>query len=601
MPRRPATPKQTGTTPDLATSSVAPSDAAARQPVTGIVGDASAAATRSGDDTRKRGWFWHWNHVITQYAPLLGLKGVGLLNSYTVWTDRREESPHRGYAFPSQQSEADFYGEDRAELITINKILVTLDLIEIRKEMVYRTDERGRRWKVPHNFYRVKDQGEGMNLTTRQVMCVVELADRDRAVYRYLRKLFSPKFSPIDPDNVWHQILEEVRPTDAWQRLAAKTERDESRASARSRAGHAARRSTETTDGFPAPTGDDNPTPKTTVADSTTDSRRVTNDSLGGDEETSVASTNTGLGTTVASSNRASGRKRRSSVAPSNTDGPTSVAPSNRTYHQDQTTTTRGSKPFENPMTTAIVEPVAEAPAASNATVPATPFEVAPDAARDEAIAFRHFEEANDRPATAAERRILRNLAETFAAAAGESGETGWRWIAEATDEAVSSGSRYVAPKRIREILVRWQAEGRGEYVGGERRRAASTQGVPEPLTRRRGRDRAPAVERAGPPPAFTIEECGLSSRQVWNMAITQLRASPEFGALGAEAWLRDTHLLDRTDEGGYVIGVGNALALRRLDGRYRETIARVLAAITGHAAPVTIADYRTWSAEATG
>ena len=91
---------------------------------------------RSGEDARRRGWFWHWNALVTQYAPLIGLKGVGLLNSYTVWTDRREESPHRGYAFPSQQSEADFYGEDRAELITINKILVALDLIEIRKEMV---------------------------------------------------------------------------------------------------------------------------------------------------------------------------------------------------------------------------------------------------------------------------------------------------------------------------------------------------------------------------------------------------------------------------------------------------------------------------------
>ena len=135
------------------------SDAALNE-LTGIVGDASATASRSGDDTRRRGWFWHWNHVVTQYAPLLGLKGVGLLNSYTVRTDRREESPHRGYAFPSQQSEADFYGEDRAELITINKILVALDLIEIRKEMVFRVDEKGRRWKVPHNFYRVKDQGE---------------------------------------------------------------------------------------------------------------------------------------------------------------------------------------------------------------------------------------------------------------------------------------------------------------------------------------------------------------------------------------------------------------------------------------------------------
>src|SRR6187401_1749138 len=159
--------------------------------ITGVVGD--VAATRSGDDSRKRGWFWHWNAVITQYAPLIGLKGVGLLNSYTVWTDRREESPHRGYAFPSQQSEADFYGEDRAELITINKILVALDLIEIRKEMVLRTDERGRRWKVPHNFYRVKDHDDDFSLTTRDVMKVVALAAQDRAVYRYVKRIFSPR------------------------------------------------------------------------------------------------------------------------------------------------------------------------------------------------------------------------------------------------------------------------------------------------------------------------------------------------------------------------------------------------------------------------
>ena len=88
---------------------------------------------RAGEDTRRRGWFWHWNNIVTQYAPLIGLKGVGLLNSYTVWTDRREESAYRGYAFPTQQSEAAFYGEDRAELIALNKILVALDLIEIRK------------------------------------------------------------------------------------------------------------------------------------------------------------------------------------------------------------------------------------------------------------------------------------------------------------------------------------------------------------------------------------------------------------------------------------------------------------------------------------
>ena len=128
------------------------------------VDDNNTTDDRSGQDERRRGWYWHWNAIVTQYAPLIGLKGIGLLNSYTVWTDRREDSPIA--ATPSHPAtEADFYGEDRAELIVINKILVALDLIEIRKEMVRRRTKQGRRWKVPHNFYRVKDRQEGIDLT----------------------------------------------------------------------------------------------------------------------------------------------------------------------------------------------------------------------------------------------------------------------------------------------------------------------------------------------------------------------------------------------------------------------------------------------------
>jgi hypothetical protein len=191
---------------------------------------------RTGEDTRRRGWYWHWNSIVTQYAPLIGLKGVGLLNSYTVWTDRREDSPHRGYAFPSQQAEATFYGEDRAELITINKILVALDLIEVRKEMVLHVDEKGRRWRVPHNLYRVKDSPNGFNLTVEDVLRVAELAAKTPAVYRYIRRVFSPNFAPIDANNPWHKILPAVRQTETWQKLAAKAAREDARASARSKA-----------------------------------------------------------------------------------------------------------------------------------------------------------------------------------------------------------------------------------------------------------------------------------------------------------------------------------------------------------------------------
>ena len=110
--------------------------------VRGAVPPGGDAVPTAGQDIRHRGWYWHWNTLITQYAPLLGLKGVGLLNSYTVWTDRREGSPHQGYAFPAQEAEAKFYGEGREELITLNKVLVALDLIEIHKEMVLRQSWR---------------------------------------------------------------------------------------------------------------------------------------------------------------------------------------------------------------------------------------------------------------------------------------------------------------------------------------------------------------------------------------------------------------------------------------------------------------------------
>src|SRR4051812_11321762 len=300
--------------------------------------------TRAGEDVRRRGWFWHWNALVTQYAPLIGLKGVGLLNSYTVWTDRREESPHRGYAFPSQQREADFYGEERAELITINKILVALDLIEIRKEMVLRVDPQGRRWKVPHNFYRVKDHGDDFTLSVDDVLRVSTLAASDRAVYRYVRRVFSPRFAPIDGDNVWGRILEDVRQQPVWQQLAARAASEEDRASARTRAGHAARRGPSAEDGAvdaPASTpffvpidGDDAASPT-----EHNDSATVTNVEAMIGDETSVATINTGFSDDVERSNKGSRAKRQSTVAPSNVAGPTAVAPSNTTYHQSSTTT----------------------------------------------------------------------------------------------------------------------------------------------------------------------------------------------------------------------------------------------------------------------
>ncbi len=449
-------------------------------PVAGVVGD--AGATRSGEDTRRRGWFWHWNNIVTQYAPLIGLKGVGLINSYTVWTDRREESPHRGYAFPSQQSEADFYGEDRAELIAINKILVALDLIEIRKEMVLRVDEQGRRWRVPHNFYRVKDHGDGFVLGSGDVLRVVELADRDQTVYRYVRHIFSNRFSAIDADNVWTRILVEVRQNETWQRLAARAGREEDRASARTRAGHAARKAS-----LGMPDARDTTTNDATLNDSG-------NVISGGDGETSVAKTNNGLNEDVAPTNNGFDDQKSTVVAPANTGQATSVDPSNRTYNQFRLTTTTtvdGSKKDDEPGTgPGRQEESAPAPVTQPDTVsshgaalarPLTEVHAesgpggrpAPADAGGEATAIRAFEDANGRRSTPAERQLLRGLAERFAPAARDQARaelpTGWSWVAAAIYEAVEAGSAFVAPRRLREILSRWERDGAPGGAQGDR------------------------------------------------------------------------------------------------------------------------------------
>lgn len=484
---------------------------------TGIVGDASASAgsSRSGVDTRRRGWFWHWNSIVTQFAPIIGLKGVGLLNSYTVWTDRREESPNRGFAFPSQQSEADFYGEDRNELITINKILVALDLIEIKKQMVNRTDAKGRRWKVPHNLYRVKDHGDDFNLTVEGVRKVVELANKDRAVYRYVRRIFSSRFAPIDRDNVWHSILEEMADDPTWQKLAARTAKDEKRASERTKAGHASRRATttEVAGDFSLPDSGDTATEEVTAPDSSIDSAGGDTNDSDSVPETSAANSNNGLATDVAHTNIGSDEKPASTDALANNGGPTSVDPGSTTYYQELTTTTTGDSNESMQIADHGFGPGA-----------------APDEQRDRDMTVRLFDEANGRVSTTAARRQLERIAERFAELAVVSGNSSWELVGNAIDEAVASGSAFVAPKRIREILTRWERDGVPEMYARE---AQSGAGSSRPVT-------SPVTGTAGASHSLDREIGGESQlpvdrepAEVWGAACSLMRGSLSAVAIG--------------------------------------------------------------------
>jgi hypothetical protein len=373
---------------------------------------------------------------------------VGLLNSYTVWTDRREDSPYQGYAFPSQQAEAAFYGEERAELITLNKILVALDLIEIRKEMVTRLDEAGRRWRVPHNFYRVKDRPEGFALTPEAVLRVVELAARDHAVYRAVRHIFSARFTPIDRENVWHQILPVVRHHPTWQQLARRAADEEERASARTRAGHARRRQRlplEAVPGrHPEPAGRE--APATSVGESDHGSTR------------DVASSNTGSPVAVGEGNSGLRCPGDRSVAESDTDRRSSVASANSTYDQSHgTTTTMVDVDVDRPgIPGQALEPAGLGTLAASPP-PALGSGPLPEPS-PQVVAC--YEAANGRSAMPLERQLLGELEREFGVAAAGFGIDADELLVAAIREAVNSGSRFVAPKRIREILARWAASG---------------------------------------------------------------------------------------------------------------------------------------------
>ncbi len=667
-------------------------------PAAPVAGVDATTTTQSGSDTRKRGWFWHWNSIVTQFAPLIGLKGVGLLNSYTVWTDRREDSPNRGYAFPSQQSEADFYGEERSELITINKILVALDLIEIRKEMILKPDAQGRQWRVPHNFYRVKDHDDGYVLSAPAVLSVIQIADRDRNVYRYLRRIFSTRFSPIGSESVWNDIMPTLRRDPTWQRLAAKVETEERRASDRTRAGHAARQSAAAaTVLFSVPDDGDNGAANATFNDSIIPSSVVagssdptavatTNEGSTGLDGVDVAATNNGSGMDAAGSNSGSGRKRPSTVAGANVGASTIVAPTNTMYDQTfsttRTTTDTGTTDESNrsvegsrnrigrrvaarrvgralPVigTTPVTAPT---PAATPLITPITvvsPSRPAADGAGPDAgaAAIRAFEDANDKPSTTAQRQLLTTLAEQFDAAARESGtgSTGWAWVTAAIYEAVESGSAYVAPRRIREILARWEREGKPSgdddpgrggrrATRGNRAIAGATpafvpEGAParrpaivaqQPTTAtatlasprtgpRRGGSQRPAASVVATTPApemtapvvatatrrtapadttFTVEECGLASTQVWSAMLTELALGGEIARADLESCIRSAELIGRGEGGTLVIGAGSAVTQRRAS-RYLPVIRRAAETIVGVPVPVEVVVRSVWLA----
>lgn len=525
--------------------------ASAGPQLTGIIGDRSpeAGESRSGEDTRRRGWYWNWNTMVTQFAPLIGLDGKGLLDSYIVWTDRREDSPFRGYAFPSTTAEANFYGIDRNVLGTINKILVALDLIEIRKSMVHRPDERGNDWKFPHNTYRVKDHGDNFQLTAEGVRRVVQLATEDTAVYRRIKHIFGSKFQPIDPNSVWHGIIAELEPTPNWQKLKTLALADEQRTSERSRKGHAARRKSEdseipTTIGKIAngastsvPTESNVSTVSPVATDRSIDST-VTTESPA---KSTAASTSKGLDTSAAQSSNASGVQTSSDAAPASIGHHTIADTTSTTNYEQETTTTTGDKNAQNLHVTTNVQQVRLL----------DDFGGAPDDSRDRELTLRLFDEANEKPPTIAARKLLAKIATDFADVAQLYSLSGWNLVGMAIEEAVSSGSSFVAPKRVREILQRWRKDGVPEmYIGTSHDRAS--QPATSPVT-------APESDSQRFVRTEPMTPVSAETQSIWQEALDQLGKDKRI-ADALHAQLESDATLDRIEAGNAIVRVSDRL-----------------------------------------
>ena len=204
---------------------------------------------------------------------------------------------------------------------------------------------------------------------------------------------------------------------------------------------------------------------------------------------------------------------------------------------------------------------------------------------------MRAFESANDRAATPAERKLLRDLAARFelvaATAHQERGDvpvSGWGWLEAAVWDAVEAGSAFVAPRRVREILLRWEREGFPQPRDpGPPRARATARRSPSALRRETS-----AILPRALAPLFTIEEVGLSNRQVWAATLGELVRRGDVSRAELETWLRPAALIGRDGE-TLLLGAPNAVARDRIATRLMPALRQAIAATIGVAVEVEV------------
>ena len=87
-------------------------------------------------------------------------------------------------------------------------------------------------------------------------------------------------------------------------------------------------------------------------------------------------------------------------------------------------------------------------------------------------------------------------------------------------------------------------------------------------------------------PSVFTVEEVGLSNRQVWAAILAEITRQGDVGRADLETWLRPAGLIGRNGE-ALLVGAPNAVARDRIVTRLLPALRDAFAATIG--APVGV------------
>jgi hypothetical protein len=205
-----------------------------------------------------------------------------------------------------------------------------------------------------------------------------------------------------------------------------------------------------------------------------------------------------------------------------------------------------------------------------------------PDERRDKEATVRLFDEANGRVSSTAARRQLDRIAGNFEELADSAGVSSWTLVGSAIEEAVSSGSAFVAPKRIREILTRWNRDGvpgmyAGNAQGGDDASRPVTSHVTEAVTSGEGASHRFVRTPGGSAAGSVMLPVDRDPADIWDSTCGLLQGSLTAAAIDR---LRNGVLISGYDAGVVYLTTSTSDLADEIAGGWQDTIQRKLAVV---------------------